>query len=156
MRKPGPLYGFTLLELVVVIIIVGVLSSLALPRFFQVIELSRSTEALANLKAIRQAAEKCYYMNSGKIFGCLDPTVAEIENITAVPNAHFTYGLEMSSSAVEKFYIVANRNTFEGGAGAQNSIKLEVYFNGPDMGINTCGIGIYKNFGNGCVDMTNW
>ena len=44
--------GFTLLEIIIVIIIVGVLASLALPRFFSTVEYSRSTEALASLTSV--------------------------------------------------------------------------------------------------------
>lgn len=54
--------GVTLIELVIVIIIVGVLASLALPRFFLMIERSRAAEAITNIGVIRQAMERCYVM----------------------------------------------------------------------------------------------
>ena len=49
--------GFTLLEIIIVVIIVGVLASLALPRLFSTVEYSRSTEALAAIGSMRSAMD---------------------------------------------------------------------------------------------------
>ena len=51
--------GFTLLEIIIVIIIVGVLASLALPRLFSTIEYSRSTEALSYLGQLKRGWVTC-------------------------------------------------------------------------------------------------
>ncbi len=51
--------GFTLLEIIIVIIIVGVLASLALPRLFNTIEYSRSTEALNSIGVLKRGADEC-------------------------------------------------------------------------------------------------
>ena len=55
-------YWICILIAILVIIIVGVIASLALPRFFELIEYSISTEALAAMGAIRQAMERCNLM----------------------------------------------------------------------------------------------
>ena len=52
--------GFTLLEIMIVVIIVGVLAALALPRLFGTIEYSRSTEAFSAFASIRSSMERCY------------------------------------------------------------------------------------------------
>ncbi|MDZ4241217.1 MAG: prepilin-type N-terminal cleavage/methylation domain-containing protein, partial [Candidatus Omnitrophota bacterium] len=94
MKNPiGKTKGFTLLEIIIVIIIVGVLASLALPRFFSTVEYSRSTEALSSVSAIRQSMERCYLQRNGTYTGCVDFTVLDLNNPGLSPNAHFTYVL---------------------------------------------------------------
>ena len=48
-------HGFTLLELLIVVIIIGVLASLAIPQFAAAVDRSRETEALNVLSAIGTA-----------------------------------------------------------------------------------------------------
>jgi prepilin-type N-terminal cleavage/methylation domain-containing protein len=50
--------GFTLIELVVVIVIIGILASVALPMFNNVVERSRTAEALANLKTVFESQKR--------------------------------------------------------------------------------------------------
>lgn len=47
--------GFTLVELLTVVLIIGVLSSIALPQYMRSIERSRATEAMVSLKALNDA-----------------------------------------------------------------------------------------------------
>ena len=42
--------GVTLLEIIIVVIIIGVLASLALPRLFSTVEFSRSAEAIGGVR----------------------------------------------------------------------------------------------------------
>ena len=62
--------GFTLLEIIIVIIIVGVLASVALPRLFSTIEFSRSAEAINTLGVIRSSVLRCGLMRSNDISTC--------------------------------------------------------------------------------------
>ena len=56
--------GFTLIELIVVIVILGVLSSLAIPTYLSFIQNGESQAAQNNL-VVLYAAEKAYYLNHG-------------------------------------------------------------------------------------------
>lgn len=63
--------GFTLMELLVVVLIVGILSAVALPQYEKAVEKSRSAEALSLLKSIHQA-QKIYFMQTGTHTSKLD------------------------------------------------------------------------------------
>lgn len=110
--------GFTVLELIVVLIIVAVLASISLPRFFKVIESSRSAEALISISALRQAMERCYLQNNGSYLNCTLNKLS-IENPGNSPNSHFTYQVVNGSAVLPSsptfFSIGAIRNTLDGG-----------------------------------------
>ena len=59
MRTVNNKSGFTLLEILVVIIILGVLASVDMPQLFRNVERSRATEALESLGATKRAIEAC-------------------------------------------------------------------------------------------------
>ena len=90
--------AFTLLEVIVVIIIVGALASLALPKFANLIEASRTTEAIAMVSSIRVGLERCYLMRDGSYQDC-DSWWGDdsswgnlgIGNPSRAPNSHFRY-----------------------------------------------------------------
>ena len=56
--------GFTLLELIIVIIVIGILASIALPKYGRVAERTRVAEAKSMLSAIRNAQYRYYIQYS--------------------------------------------------------------------------------------------
>ncbi len=56
--------GFTLAELLVVVLIIGILATVAVPQYQKAVEKSRATQALVLLKALHQA-QKAYFLANG-------------------------------------------------------------------------------------------
>jgi len=67
--------GFTLIELMIVVAIIGILASLALPKFAQLVEKSREATTKGNIAAI-QSAISIYYGDNEGIY----PTYLEVSS----------------------------------------------------------------------------
>mgnify|MGYP001562150258 FL=1 len=95
MRLKNNKSGFTLLEIIIVIIIVGVLASLALPRFLSTVSLAKATEALANMGALKNALDRCRVantVNQNQYTGCTTTTL-DIADPNATVGRKFNYTL---------------------------------------------------------------
>ena len=106
--------GFTLLELMIVLIIIGVLASLALPRMFGMVEKSRGNEAMNFIREIRNSLERCYTEKSGTYVDCDNFSNLDVD--LSAPNQHFTYTI--TSVSASGYTITATRNTLDGGDGS--------------------------------------
>ena len=62
--------GFTLIEMLVVVLIIGILAGVALPQYNKAVAKSRFAEAFANLKTIAQADEVCRMGKGGNNSNC--------------------------------------------------------------------------------------
>jgi len=117
--------GFTLLEVIIVVIIVGVLASLALPRFFAMVEYSRTAEALNVITSLRGAIERCELQK-----GIANCTHANWANLSMndpgnSPNAHWDYTID--DVAVGTYTILCTRNSVDDSGGYDgNTIEVEV------------------------------
>ncbi len=106
--------GFTLLEIIIVIIIVGVLASLALPRFFSTVEYSRATEGLGGLQSLRGAMERCY-LQTTDYTKCSTLADLDVGNPGTATNAHFTYANPTVAAPTGPYTFTATRNSIDGG-----------------------------------------
>jgi prepilin-type N-terminal cleavage/methylation domain-containing protein len=106
-------HAFTLLELLVVIIIVGVLASVAGPLYTQIIEVSRATEAVNTIGLLRRSMEACSLMNNGTYNGCTLDTM-DIEDPSNTPGTHFQYFTTVTNGI--SYLIQAHRNTLDSGS----------------------------------------
>lgn len=91
--------GFTLLEILVVIIIVGVLASVAMPTLFRNVKRSQATEALNTLGLIKRGIEACMMQFGGNVVLCAPNTpdtfdrigMADPSNSAGNAGSHFNY-----------------------------------------------------------------
>ncbi len=88
--------GFTLVELVIVIAILGILALYALPKYQGVIKEARSSEARAQLGSVRSAIGIYYAKNHGKYPAQLDGTIFADGN---VPEVEVTVGGAVNRSS---------------------------------------------------------
>jgi type IV pilus assembly protein PilA len=95
--------GFTLIELMIVVAIIGILAAIAIPNFLQYQMKSRQSEAKTNLQAIRtseisfQAEKGCYIgVVATEPFGMVAPAA----NVKSVPGA---WGLGIAPVASQVF-----------------------------------------------------
>jgi len=70
--------GFSLLELLVVILIIGILAAIALPQYQRATEKAKMAEAVILLKAIAEAQQR-YYMVHNKYLTCTETDQLDID-----------------------------------------------------------------------------
>ena len=140
-RKPRSLErgaGFTLLELTIVIIIIGILAGITLPFFYRPKEHALGKEAIANLKFIA-AAERFYRMENGTNY--YPATGVTVDNITLINN---NLRLWLTNTSWD-YSITGGANSFNASANRKGS-----------GGYLNCTYNITQNDSDGEPDPNTW
>jgi len=124
--------GFTLLELLIIIIIIGILAAIAIPGFSKAVEKTKVKDAQAVLSAVH-SAEKIYYLDQGS-FGTLDPDPAQsntlvTNNYITNPNSgNTTWSFSVPAPTAATFTATATRAA--GGGYGGKKIVIDKDFDG--------------------------
>lgn len=127
--------GFTIVELMVVIIIVGVLASLALPKYFKIVNCGYKVEAVNQISALRKGVESCFY-STNNYSKCTDPTKLMVDNMDKINNGKFYYIITSLNKDSFEIHAIFKKN---------NNEENEVIFIQDKNNIKITGEGIFKN-----------
>ena len=132
--------GFTLTELLIVVIIIAVLATLSLPMLLKTIEKAKVGEAISNLNLIR-TGQKIYFLEHGYFAGTGLPEnpidKLNIENPNDPTNRYFYYEITTSAGATTDFTANAERGGSDaqpvpGGYGYNYRIRKDGKITSPD------------------------
>ncbi len=115
LRKMQNQKGFTLIEILVVVIIVAILAAFAVPRYLRYVEKSRSAEAQTGIRAIRTAYDVYVQTNATTEGFSIEKALrdAQVGNATL---KHWDF--EVVGNPPKK-YIATSTDEFASGAGKQ-------------------------------------
>jgi prepilin-type N-terminal cleavage/methylation domain-containing protein len=141
--------GFTLLELLIVIIIVGVLATLGLTQYNTVVERSRGSEAKQILGQLRSACAG-YWMESNNASACECASGGQNANMSLDPNT----GVPSTCRASHYFAYTITREADD--RAWINATRCKANGKTPDYSAaGTPWIALYVNFTNGTAVSSN-
>jgi prepilin-type N-terminal cleavage/methylation domain-containing protein len=125
--------GFTLVELAVVIVIIGVLAAFGVPRFIKSVERSKAAEAFQYLDSIRSSQERYQAQ-----YGTYATNVTDLD-IESPPPKYFsvpaTFTAADTSSLQNSWSLTLTRTGSSAGYGAYTVIFTETGFDATDSTI---------------------
>ncbi len=121
--------SFTLIEILIVVIIVGILAAISIPQYTKTLEKARASDALITMGALRKAMERYWYeqvatrdfqgpwhsiilpmgMSDDEIGD--SPIPLDVENPNNLENRKWNYQIEDYSDFEVKWYIIKAQKT---------------------------------------------
>ena len=115
LQGTGQKQGFTLIEIIIVVVILGILAAIALPRLTGNIDYARAAEAFNIASAVGQAFDRCVTASAGGV----TPVAAEITacstldliGVTAPVSSNFNYSIPSFGGTSLTFLAVGTGGT---------------------------------------------
>ena len=144
--------GFTLIELMIVVAIIAILASIAIPQYKKFQLKAKTSEAKSNIGAIRSAEET--YAAEHDVYHLASPTPSSIPGATASPwpssapgfddigfkpagNVYYTYWVNTDSSNIDSTSNLPSG--ISGTTTANDSLNIYIAAKGDLDGNGTCG-----------------